>query len=123
MVTNTKSDGELLVNWIKKLEAARDRLNATITELVEELGDMTLRQTEGNKRRAPDAEARKMSINEAGFLVGDRVRKRNVLGPTKVGTVRKVTPCFLYVIIDGVANSGEHQKHNSYWKLVSQQRS
>jgi hypothetical protein len=67
-------------------------------------------------------EKKATSENESGFLVGDRVTEQMVKPWKKprVGTVVKITKCFVYVKVDGdkSVEAGQKRKHNSFWKLV-----
>jgi tetrahydrodipicolinate N-succinyltransferase len=54
--------------------------------------------------------------NEAGFMVGDRVCERDgqKLGP---GTVVDVTPCYIYIDLDG-SHAQIRRHHNTLWKKI-----
>ena len=115
-----------LTSRLKDLELKKKELDRKISLVIDQIIEFKVGNSSStgpaSSYGSADDDYRAESENEAGFLVGDRVTEKLVKPwkKPKVGTITKITKCFVYVKVDGDKSleAGQKRKHNSYWKLI-----
>ena len=98
---------------MRKLVEEQRRIADRINFITEQLSLLEFDDDE------PGPTSKRISDNEGGYMVGDKVKERTApaFGKRKTGTVVKTCKVHMYVKIDG-DQSEPRRKHHSFWKLV-----